>query len=132
MPVASHTAISSGVELLIQKELQELAESYRQRYFAGDFLNGLIKNGTLGCLFTNDYFNCSKRDESLMLLLAKGTDLSQLLVRISEAIRALLKPYMAHEPKAGVSSRLWQAEPERGKKDGKKDRRKKDRTPINF
>ena len=94
LPPATFKAISSGMILIARKELEEFADSYGQRYFIDDFLNGLVKNGTLGCLFTSDYFNSSKRCEKLMLLLAKGTEFSQLLVHISEVIRKLLVPYM--------------------------------------
>lgn len=94
LPPATFKAISSGMILIARKELEEFADSYGQRYFIDDFLNDLVNNGTLGCLFASDYFNSSKRCEKLMLLLAKGTEFSQLLVHISEVIRKLLVPYM--------------------------------------
>lgn len=94
LPPAIFKAISSGMIMIARKELQELADSYRQRYFIDDFLHGLVKNGTLGCLFTDDYFTSSKRCEKHMELLAKGIELSQSLLRISEAIIQLLEPYM--------------------------------------
>ena len=97
LPSATHQGVSSNSELVVRKELQELADSYEQRYFVDDFLNGLVKDGTLGCLFTSDYFNSSKRNERLMSLLARGTEFTQLLVRISEVIRELLEPYMVQQ-----------------------------------
>ena len=97
LPAATHKAISSSMELVATKELQELADSYQKRYFIDDFFNGLVKDGTLGCLFTSDYFNSSKRNETLMSLLAKGTEFLQLLVRNSEVIRELLEPYMCQQ-----------------------------------
>ena len=97
LPSATLRRFISGMEQVAVNELQELADTYKQRYFVDDFLNGLVKDGTLGCLFTGDYFNSSKRCEKLMSLLAKGTDLSQILASISEAIRGLLKPYMVEQ-----------------------------------
>ena len=97
LPSATLGRFISGMEQVAEKELQELADTYKQRYFVDDFLNGLVRDGTLGCLFTGDYFNSSKRCEKLMSLLAKGTELSQVLARISEAIRGLLKPYMVDQ-----------------------------------
>ena len=98
LPSATHKTISFGMKLMATKELQEFANTYGQRYFVDDFLNGLVKNGTLGCLFTSDYFNTSKRCEKLISLLAKGTELTQLLIRISEVIRELLEPFVVEEP----------------------------------
>ena len=100
LPSAAHEAISSGMELAATKEVQELAGSYEQRYFINDCLNELVKDGSLGCLFTSDYFCASKRCEKLMSLLTKGTELLHILVCISEAIRELLEPYSSSRHEA--------------------------------
>ena len=93
LPSATHKAVRSGMELGVTKELQELAGSYEQRFFINDCLNELVKEGSLGCLFTSDYFNAPERCEKLMSLLANGTELLHKLVSISEVIRELLEPF---------------------------------------
>ena len=97
LPPATHKAINNSVELVIIKELQELAESYRNRYFVDDFLNGLVTDGSLGCLFTSDYFTSPKRSDQLMLLLDKGNSCSHLLFRVSQTIKELLAPFMPEQ-----------------------------------
>ena len=98
LPAATHKSISVSMELVPLKELQELANSYEQKYFVDDCLNELVTRGTLGCIFTNDYFCAAKRNEQLMSLLAKGTELLQGLAGISEVIKKVLKPFMLRSP----------------------------------
>lgn len=94
LPSATFKELSSNTALVVKTELQKLADSYEQRYFVDDFFNGLVKDGTLGCLFTSNYFNTPKRCDTLMSLSGKGADFTKLLVSISEAIRGLLEPFM--------------------------------------
>lgn len=93
LPSAMHKAVISAMELCAAKELQEFAGSYEQRFFINDCLNGLVKDGSLGCLFTSGYFNAPERCEKLMSLLAKGTEFLHILVSISEAIKESLEPF---------------------------------------
>lgn len=93
LPSATHKAISSSMDLAATKELQELAGSYEQRFFINDCLNDLVKDGSLGCLFTGDYFNAPQRCEKLRSLLTKGTECLHILVSIAEAIKKSLKPF---------------------------------------
>ena len=95
LPPATHRAIYDSVERVVIKELRELAESYRNRYFVDDFLNGLVTDGSLGYLFTSDYFTSAKRSDQLTLLLDKGNSCSHLLCRISQTIRELLDPFLS-------------------------------------
>ena len=97
LPPATHKSINDSVELVIIKELQELAEFYRNRYFVDDFLNGLVTDGSLGCLFTQDYFTSPKRSDQLILLLDKGSGCSHLLFCVSQTIRKLLEPFMPEQ-----------------------------------
>ena len=94
LPAATHKSFSDSMELVAIKELQELADAYQQKHFVDACLNRLVINGTPGCIFTDDYFNASKRSEKLMSLLAKGTDLLQILTGISDVIKKVLEPYM--------------------------------------
>lgn len=94
LPAAAHKSFSDSMELVAIKELRELADAYQQKYFVDECLNGLIINGTLGCIFTDDYFNASERSEKLMSLLAKGTELLQVLIGISDVIKEVLEPFM--------------------------------------
>ena len=95
---AATKSISVSMELVVIKELQELADSYQQKYFVDDGLNELVTRGTLGCVFTDDYFGAANRNEQLMSLLVKGTELLQVLAGISEAIKKVLKPFAAQPP----------------------------------
>ena len=103
LPPATHKAINDSVELVIIKELQELAEFYRNRYFVDDFLNGLVTDGTLGCLFTRDYFTSPTRSDQLILLLDKGNSCSHLLVCVSQTIRKLLEPFMPEQVESEIN-----------------------------
>lgn len=94
LPAATHKSFSDSMELVAIKELRELADAYQQKHFVDDCLNGLVINGTLGCIFTDDYFNASERSEKLMSLLAKGTELLQVLIGISDVIKEVLEPFM--------------------------------------
>ena len=98
LPSATHKGISSSMELVARQELKKLADSYGQRYFVGDFLNGLIQDWTLCRIFASDCADSPQRSEELISLLAKGTELTQLLVRISEVIKELLEPFVVEEP----------------------------------
>ena len=94
LPAATHKSFSDSIELVAIKELQELADAYQQKYFVDACLNGLVINGTLGCIFTDDYFNASERSEKLMSLLAKGSELLRVLIDISDVIKKVLEPFM--------------------------------------
>ena len=94
LPAATHKSFSDSIELVAIKELQELADAYQQKYFVDACLNGLVINGTLGCIFTDDYFNASERSEKLMSLLAKGNELLRVLINISDVIKKVLEPFM--------------------------------------
>ena len=94
LPAATHKSFSDSMELVAIKDLRELADAYQQKHFVDECLNGLVINGTLGCIFTDDYFNASERSEKLMSLLAKGTDLLQVLIGISDVIKEVLEPFM--------------------------------------
>ena len=101
LPPATHRAIYDSVERVVIKELRELAESYRNRYFIDDFLNGLVTDGSLGFLFTSDYFTSAKRSDQLTFLLDKGTSCSHILFRISQTIRELLDPFLPEQAEPG-------------------------------
>ena len=101
LPPETHRAIYDSVQLVVIKELQKLAESYQNRYFVNDFLNGLVTDGSLGYLFTGDYFTTAKRSDQLALLLDKGNSCSHLLFRISQTIRELLDPFLPEQAKPG-------------------------------
>ena len=94
LPAATHKSFSDSMELVAIKELQELAGAYQQKRFVDECLNGLVINGTLGCIFTDNYFNASERSEKLMSLLAKGTELLQVLIGTSDVIKKVLEPFM--------------------------------------
>ena len=94
LPATTYNSIRVGMEHVALKELQEWADSYAHRYFVDACLNGLVINGTLGCIFTDDYFNASERSEKLMSLLAKGNELLRVLIDISDVIKKVLEPFM--------------------------------------
>ena len=100
LPAATNKSISVSMEFVAIKELQELADSYEQKYFVDDRLNGLVTRATSGCVFTDDYFGAAKRNERLMSLLGKGTELLHVLACISEAIKKVLKPFAPQPPDA--------------------------------
>ena len=100
LPAAANKSISVSMELVAIKELQKLADSYEQKYFVDDRLNELVTRATLGCVFTDDYLGAAKRNERLMSLLGKGTELLHVLACISEAIKKVLKPFAAQTPDA--------------------------------
>ena len=91
---ATNKSIGVGMELMAINDLQELADCYEQKYFADDGLNELVTRSTFGCVCTGEYFGASERkDERLMSLSAKATELLQVLADISEAIKKVLKPF---------------------------------------
>ena len=94
LPAATNKSIGVGMELVAINELQELADSYEQKYFVDDCLNELATTSTFGCVCTGEYFGASERnDELIMSLSAKATELLQVLADISEAIKKVLKPF---------------------------------------
>lgn len=96
---ATNKSIDFGMTLLAINDLQELADSYEQKYFADDCLNELVTRSTFGCVCTGEYFGASERnDERIMSLSAKATELLQVLAGISETIKKLLKPFAAQPP----------------------------------
>ena len=96
LPAATNESIGVGMELVAINDLQELADSYEQKYFVDDCLNELVTRSTFGCVSTGEFFGASERnDERLMSLSAKATELLQVLGDISEAIKKVLKPFAA-------------------------------------
>ena len=86
-------SIRVSVEHVTLKELQELADSYAHKYFVDENLNSLVTDGTSGCLIIDNHVNYSK-SEKLKSLLAKGSELLQILIGISDEIKRVLKPFM--------------------------------------
>ena len=74
--------------------LAVFAEVYAVNIFRDVILNDLMSAATLGCLFTDGYFTSEKRDQQLMRLLEKGTDLTGVLADIAKELRALTKPFL--------------------------------------
>ena len=72
--------------------LAELAKVYAGNYFCDVFLNELVDRGSLGCLFSDGYFTSTTRDEVLIQLLEKGTDLTGVLADIAAKLQALTEP----------------------------------------
>ena len=93
LPATTYNSIKDGMEHVALKELKEWADSYAHKYFVDEYLNSLVMNGNPGFIFTDNYFNTS-RSERLMSLLAKGTELLQILIGISDEIKKMLKPFM--------------------------------------
>lgn len=89
----TNNSIGVGMELVAINDLQELADSYEQKYFADDCLNELVTRSTFGCVCTGEYFGATERNERVMSLSAKATELLQVLADISEAIKKVLKPF---------------------------------------
>ena len=74
--------------------LAVLAEVYAVNFFRDVILNDLMSAGRLGCLFSDGYFKSEKRDEQLMSLLEKGTDLTGALDGIAKKLQELTKPFL--------------------------------------
>ena len=72
--------------------LAVLAEVYANNFFRDVFLNELVETGSLGCLFSDGYFTSTTRDEVLIQLLEKGTDLTGVLADIALKLRELTEP----------------------------------------
>ena len=97
LPPAAHKAISSSMEMVAINQLRELANAYEKRYFLDDWLNWLVTDGAICSLFGDNHCDSTKIDEELKLLSVKGFELSKTMVRISETIRNLLKPFMVKQ-----------------------------------
>lgn len=78
----------------VEATLAVLAEVYAVNFFRDVVLNDLMSAGRLGCLFADGYFKSAKRDEKLMSLLEKGTDLSGVLAEIANNLRELTRPFL--------------------------------------
>ena len=77
--------------------LSVLAEVYVGNFFRDVFLNELVETGTLGCLFSDGYFKSTTRDEVLIQLLEKGTDLTGVLADIAVKLRHLTEPFLSDD-----------------------------------
>ena len=71
-----------------------LAEVYAVNHFRDIVLNDLMTTGSLGCLYSDDYFKSGMRDEVLMRLWEKGTDLTAVLASIANSLRDLTAPFL--------------------------------------
>ena len=81
--------------------LIELAEVYHDNYFSDVFLHRLIATGSLGCIFSDDYFSSKEKNEVLIRLMEKGTDLTGVLASIAKNLHDLTEPFLppsAHGP----------------------------------
>ena len=81
--------------------LIELAEVYNDNYFIDVFLHRLIATGSLGCIFSDDYFSSKEKNEVLIRLMEKGTDLTGVLASIAKNLHDLTEPFLppsAHGP----------------------------------
>ena len=81
--------------------LIDLAEVYNDNYFIDVFLHRLIATGSLGCIFSDDYFSTKEKNEVLIRLMEKGTDLTGVLASIAKNLHDLTEPFLppsAHEP----------------------------------
>ena len=74
--------------------LAVLAEVYAVNFFRDVIVNDLMSAGSLGCLFSDGYFKSEKRDEQLMSLLEKGTDLTGVLAAIAKKLQELTEPFL--------------------------------------
>ena len=77
--------------------LAVLAEVYASNFFCDVFLNELVETGSLGCLFSDGYFTSTTRDEVLIELLEKGTDLTGVLADIAAKLRELTGPFLSDD-----------------------------------
>ena len=90
---ATYDSIRASLEHVALKELQEWADSYVHKYFVSENLNSLVTDGTPSCVIINNHVNYLK-SEKLKSLLAKGSELLQILIGISNEIKRVLKPFM--------------------------------------
>ena len=74
--------------------LIELAEVYDDNYFSDVFLHRLIATGSLGCIFSDDYFSSKEKNEVLIRLMEKGTDLTGVLASIVKILHDLTEPFL--------------------------------------
>lgn len=82
--------------------LAVLAEVYAVNFFRDVILNDLMSAGSLGCLFSDGYFKSEQRDEKLMSLLEKGTDLTGALDAIAKKLQELTEPFLpGNQAKSG-------------------------------
>ncbi len=89
---ASYDSIRVGMEHVALNELQEWAGSYAHKYFVDEKLNSLVTDGTPRCFIADNHVNYLK-SEKLKSLLAKGSELLQILIGISDEIKRVLKPF---------------------------------------
>ena len=93
LPEATYDSIRVSIEHVALKELQEWADSYTHNYFVNENLNSLVTDGTPGCIYIDKHVN-DLESEKLKSLLAKCSELLQILIGISDEIKRVLKPYM--------------------------------------
>ena len=74
--------------------LTELAEVYNDNYFSDVFLHRVIATGSLGCIFSDDYFSSKEKNEVLIQLMEKGTDLTGVLASIAKNLHDLTEPFL--------------------------------------
>ena len=74
--------------------LAVLAEVYAVNHFRDAILNDLMSAGGLGCLYSDDYFISEMKDEVLMKLWEKGTDLTGVLASIANNLGDLTGPFL--------------------------------------
>ncbi len=91
-----NTEAGNSREPLAEKNAETvLAEAYNADYFCDASLNDLMTTGSLGYLFSDGYFTSEKRDDALMEILAKGAELTGVLVGIAENIHCLIEPFLS-------------------------------------
>ena len=72
LPAATNKSIGVGMERAAINELQELADSYEQKYFVDDCLNELATTSTFGCVCTGEYFGASERNERINVVVSQS------------------------------------------------------------
>ena len=99
---ARHRAGDQQTRKSAEAVLAVLAEVYASHFFCDVFLNELVERGGLGCLFSDGYFKSTTRDEVLIELLEKGTDLTGVLADIAAKLQELTQPFLSDDkPKKG-------------------------------
>ena len=93
LPTATYDSIRVSIEHVALKELQEWADSYTHKYFVDQHLNSLVADGIPGCFVIYKEDNDFK-SEKLKSLMAKCSELLQILIGISDLIKRVLKPFM--------------------------------------
>ena len=95
--INNHGAFDPQESKSAEAMLGVLAEVYAVNHFRDAVLNDLMTTGCLGCLYSDDYFKSGMRDEVLMSLWEKGTDLTAVLASIANNLRDLTGPFLAGE-----------------------------------